>query len=429
MLRFFKVLVILLLIVVGLAAVLFIASVEDKPLVVSASATQVDDADSVKELIEQIQQSVKDRTLDQQIPLSENQLNSLVGFLQRAKEQFQGQVNITPVASSISASYQLPRNPIGRYINFSALILPGAGLQLSEVRLGSIVLPGKETLATLVWLADGWTDSTIASQFVQQIDSIRMFQGSMVIAMRPLDAFLRNLKDLKRDISVDTDLSLATAHYLRFLANLDVGKRPSSQSLARYIQPLFVEAMSRSAADTAGEENEAAIMALATYAGHHRFANFVGNVQPQPKRIAAPRIMPTLMGRSDLSQHFIFSAAIKVLSEQGLTAAIGEFKELMDRGEGGSGYSFIDLAADHAGVNFAQVATDEKRAFALQRLLAASSSESPFFPDTAGLPENLNKAAFTERFKQVDSPEYKTLLAEIDRRIGLLPVSQLTHTQ
>ena len=264
LLRFFKVLVILLLIVVGLAAVLFIASVEDKPLVVSASATQVDDADSVKELIEQIQQSVKDRTLDQQIPLSENQLNSLVGFLQRAKEQFQGQVNITPVASSISASYQLPRNPIGRYINFSALILPGAGLQLSEVRLGSIVLPGKETLATLVWLADGWTDSTIASQFVQQIDSIRMFQGSMVIAMRPLDAFLRNLKDLKRDISVDTDLSLATAHYLRFLANLDVGKRPSSQSLARYIQPLFVEAMSRSAADTAGEENEAAIMALAT---------------------------------------------------------------------------------------------------------------------------------------------------------------------
>ncbi|ABG38966.1 hypothetical protein Patl_0436 [Paraglaciecola sp. T6c] len=425
MLRFFKYLLIVLVLLIGLGVALFIASVEDEPLVVATSATQVDDADSVKELIEQIKQSVRDRTLDQQIPLTENQLNSLVGFLQRAKAQFHGQANITPLASSLSASYQLPPNPVGRYVNFSALILPGQGLQLDEVRLGSIVLPGKQTLATLVWLADWWTNSTIASQFVQQIDSIRMFQGSMVIAMRPLDAFLRNLKDLKRDIGEETDLSLATAHYLRFLAELDVGQRPTAQSLARFIQPLFAEALSRSNQATAAEENEAAIMALATFAGHHRFASFIGDIQPKPKRVAVPRNMPTLMHRTDLSQHFIFSAAIKVLSEQGLTAAIGEFKELMDRGAGGSGYSFVDLAADHAGVKFALVATDEKTAFALQRLLSENASESSFFPDTSGLPENLNKSEFTKTFKQVDSPEYKRLLDEIDQRISLLPVSRL----
>lgn len=423
--RFLKVLLLILLLIIGLIVGLFVASVEEQPLVVATSATQVNDAESVKELIEQIKLSVKDRTLDQQIPLSENQLNSLVGFLQRAKEQFQGQVNITPLASSISASYQLPNNPVGRYVNFSALIHPGQGLQLSEVRLGSIVLPGRETLRTLVWLADWWTNSSIASQFVEQIDSIRMFQGNMIIAMRPLDTFLRNLKDLKREIGADTDLSIATAHYLRFLADLDVGKERVSQSLARYIQPLFAEALSRSTFDNADEENEAAIMALATYAGHHRFASFVGDVQPQPKRIAAPRKMPTLMNRADLSQHFIFSAAIKVLSEQGLTAAIGEFKELMDRGEGGSGYSFVDLAADHAGVKFAQIATDEDSAFAMQRLLAQSGNEEPFFPDMQSLPENIDKASFTQRFKQVDSPEYKMLLIEIDRRIALLPISQL----
>ena len=426
MLRFIKFLLIVLVLLIGLGVGLFIASVEDKPLVVATSATQVDDADSVKELIEQIKQSVRDRTLDQQIPLTENQLNSLVGFLQRAKAQFHGQANITPLASSLSASYQLPPNPIGRYVNFSALILPGQGLQLDEVRLGSIVLPGKQTLATLVWLVDWWTNSTIASQFVQQIDSIRMFQGSMVIAMRPLDAFLRNLKDLKRDTGEESDLSLATAYYLRFLAELDVGQRPTAQSLARFIQPLFAEALSRSNQGTAADENEAAIMALATFAGHHRFASFIGDIQPKPKRVAVPRNMPTLMHRTDLSQHFIFSAAIKVLSEQGLTAAIGEFKELMDRGAGGSGYSFVDLAADHAGVKFALVATDEKTAFALQGLLSENASESSFFPDTTGLPENLNKSEFTKEFKQVDSPEYKRLLNEIDQRISLLPMSRLS---
>ncbi len=429
LLRFFKFLLIVVVLLVGFIAALFIASVEEQPLVVATSATQVNDAESVQELIAQIKQSVQDRTLDQQIPLTENQLNSLVGFLQRAKAQFHGQVNITPVASSISASYQLPPNPLGRYVNFSALVLPGEGLQLDEVRLGSIVLPGKNTLATLVWLADWWTDSDIASQFVQQIDSIRMFQGSMIIAMRPLDAFLRNLKELKRDIGEESELSVATAHYLRFLANLEVGRRPTAQSLGRYIQPLFAEALSRSSEDSADEENEAAIMALATYAGHHRFANFVGDVQPVPKRIAAPLKLPTLMNRGDLSQHCIFSAAIKVLSEQGLTAAIGEFKELMDRGAGGSGYSFVDLAADHAGVKFALVATDDKTAFLLRKLLAKSVSERTFFPETQGLPENLNKASFTQQFKQVDSPQYKELLNQIDQRIASLPMSQLKGSE
>ena len=201
---------------------------------------------------------------------------------------------------------------------------------------------------------------------------------------------------------------------------------PTAQSLARFIQPLFAEALSRSNQGTAAEENEAAIMALATFAGHHRFASFIGDIQPKPKRVAVPRNMPTLMHRTDLSQHFIFSAAIKVLSEQGLTAAIGEFKELMDRGAGGSGYSFVDLAADHAGVKFALVATDEKTAFALQGLLSENASESSFFPDTTGLPENLNKSEFTKEFKQVDSPEYKRLLNEIDQRISLLPMSRLS---
>jgi hypothetical protein len=428
-LRLFKFFITVVVLLVGLIASLFIASVEDQPLVVATSATQVNDAESVQELIVQIKQSVQDRTLDQQIPLTENQLNSLVGFLQRAKAQFHGQVNITPAASSISASYQLPPNPIGRYVNFSALVVPGEGLQLDEVRLGSIILPGKNTLATLLWLVDWWTDSDIASQFVQQIDSIRMFQGSMIIAMRPLDAFLRNLKDLKQDIGEESDLSITTAHYLRFLANLEVGRRPMAQSLGRYIQPLFAEALSRSNTDSADEENEAAIMALATYAGHHRFANFVGNVQPDPMRIAAPIKLPTLKKRGDLSQHFIFSAAIKVLSEQGLTAAIGEFKELMDRGAGGSGYSFVDLTADHAGVKFALIATDKKTAFSLQKLLAKSVSESTFFPNIEGLPENLNKTSFTQQFKQVDSPQYKKLLNEIDQRITSLPMSQLSTSE
>ena len=64
LLRFFKFLLIVVVLLVGFIAALFIASVEEQPLVVATSATQVNDAESVQELIAQIKQSVQDRTLD-----------------------------------------------------------------------------------------------------------------------------------------------------------------------------------------------------------------------------------------------------------------------------------------------------------------------------------------------------------------------------
>jgi hypothetical protein len=405
-------------------ASLFIASVEPQPLVTASGSEQVNDAESVHVLLEQLRHSIKNRTRYQNISLSENQLNSLVGFAQRANPKFQGRVNITPAASNFSASYKLPDNPLGSYVNFSALVMPGPGVHVSEVRLGRIVLPGKPTVSTLTWLADWWTDSDIASQFVRQVERIVMFDTEMVISLRPLDQFLRDLNDLKRGISVDTDLSVRTAYYLKYIAGLKVGDSYSPQSLAVFMGPLFAETQSRSDKDSAILENEAAIMALAIYAGHHRFANFVGDVQPDAKHVAVPRRKPVLAQRSDLNQHFIFSAAIKVLSKQGFSAAIGEFKELMDRADGGSGYSFVDLAADHAGLQFAQIATAPATAQKVQSVLAGQVDERLFFPSIAQLPENLDKASFVRRFNKVDSPEYQLLVDEIDRRISQLPIHQ-----
>ncbi len=48
-------------------------------------------------------------------------------------------------------------------------------------------------------------------------------------------------------------------------------------------------------------------------------------------RIVKGGLKPVLANRKDLSLHFIFSAAIKLLSEQGISVAVGEFKELMDK--------------------------------------------------------------------------------------------------
>lgn len=426
MLKLIKVLFfVLVFIVLGVGGLVWMA-IEPTPLVVENSSQQVEDADSVKDLMRQISDSLKNRSISQRIDLSQSQLNSLVGFAQRAQKNFNGRVNIAETGTGFYATYKLPTNPLGRYINLDLLLLPGDGIALEHVKVGTMAIPGQWAISIITQLADWYTGSDIATQFIEQVENIAMTEQQMSISIRPIDDFLRELNTVKEGLNRtgDEELILRTSFYLKYLHELDVGKKSTAQSLAKYIGPVFAQAQQRSNYDTAPKENEAAIMALAIYAGHYRFANFVGNVQPVKNRIAAPKTPPVLAKRADLNQHFIFSAGIKILSEQGLSIAIGEFKELMDRGNGGSGYSFVDLSADFAGVKFAQTATEPEKALQIQAMLANSSNEALFFPDIKGLPEGLSKAAFTKQFKKVDSPEYQKMVEEIHRRVDALAIHQ-----
>lgn len=427
MVKLFKTISFFLLFIIIVITALLITSIESRPLVVTNSGEQVKQAESVKKLMKQLSDSVKNRTNKQNIYITQDQLNSLVGFAQRAHGKINGQVHIKSSSTSILASYQLPKNPIGQYLNIDILLLPGPGIKVSHVKFGPINVPGRLALGSVIYLANWYTSSDIASQFVRQVESVSMNDRQIQLSVLPLDQFLKELNNIKRSGGSidDEEMRLRTAYYLRQLSLLDVGKKSTPQSLAKYIGPMFTSAKRRSNFETAPKENEAAIMALAIYAGHHRFANFVGNVQPEKGKLALPNIIPRLGLRADLNQHFIFSAAIKILSEQGLSIAIGEFKELMDRGDGGSGYSFVDLAADIAGVEFAITATSPSSASIMQNILSGDIDESLFFPDINGFPEGLNKDEFRHRFTKIDSPEYLKMVRNIKQEIAELPIHRV----
>jgi hypothetical protein len=425
--KLFKAISFLLLLIFIFVVGIFVTSIDNYPLVISNSGEQVNQAESVKKLVLQLSNSVRNRTNKQNINISQDQLNSLVGFAQRAHDKINGQVYITSESTRILASYQLPNNPIGEYLNIDIVLLPGAGIKVSHVKLGSVNLPGSLALSTLIYLANWYTNSDIASQFMQQVESVSMSERQIQLSVLPLDQFLKELNYIKQGVGggSDEEMRHRTAYYLKQLSLLGVGKKSKPQSLAQYIGPVFSWAKNRSSYETAAKENEAAIMALAIYAGHHRFANLVGDVQPKRDKVALPKTKPTLKSRADLNQHFIFSAAIKILSEQGLSIAIGEFKELMDRGDDGSGYSFVDLAADFAGIEFAIAATSISSAISVQNILTNNTDESAFFPNIEGLPEGISKKEFSRRFTKVDSPQYLKMVASINQRIAELPIHQV----
>ena len=401
--------------------------IDREPLVAEHNKALLDNAESVGGLVNQLKASLRGRYSKQHIMITVDQLNSIVGLMQRAVPQFAGVIKVSGEESVFNASLTLPENPFGRYVNIEAVLHPGDKVNLDSVSVGGIPIPGSLALFALETAGNMMTESDVATELVAHVDRVQMFPSRILVTVQPLDSLLKKLNTFRSGISVSKNeaLRLRTAYYLKFLSKMPVARNNPQLSLVSYLSPLFAETSRQSVIHNPEQENAAAILALAVYTGHHRFANFIGDIQPSSERAALPRYRPVLAGRRDLTQHFVLSAGIKVLSDQGVSAAIGEFKELMDRANGGSGYSFTDLAADMAGVRFAELATDPEFAREFQTILAENGSEQLFFPPLEGLPEDLNKQDFVSVFGHVDSPSYKSAVGDIAQRINGLEVYQL----
>ena len=105
-----------------------------------------------------------------------------------------------------------------------------------------------------------------------------------------------------------------------------------------------------------------------------------------------------------------------------VSIAVGEEKELSDA-QGGSGFSFIDLAADKAGTRFGEMATSSpENARKLQKKLSEIRDYTDFMPDPSDLPEHMDNAEFKQRFESVNSLTYQELSKKIDQSIGATPL-------
>ena len=177
-------------------------------------------------------------------------------------------------------------------------------------------------------------------------------------------------------------------HYYLFMCNRVSTPVPRGYSLARFLGDLFAETYTRSRKGDAVRENRDATLAMVMLLGEsymERFNRLV--IGEQTRKCARLYHNVVLGGRRDLKKHFIFSAGIKLLSDSSLSYAIGEIKEFLDIIKPkATGFSFVDLAANLAGLRFVETAVDsEKGARWAQKMLAGNINESVFFPDTRSL--------------------------------------------
>jgi hypothetical protein len=226
------------------------------------------------------------------------------------------------------------------------------------------------------------------------------------------------------------DFLLPHADRQRILAYYELIAEQSKQlsgntSMAVLLQPLFALAEQRSN-KTGNEraENRALLLALGLVVNRSSPDRLLGFGDRQV-RVRPDYMRLTLAGRTDLAQHFVFSAAITAAGGSGLADAVGIFKEL-DDSRGGSGFSFVDLLADRAGVGLANIALGP-HAKQVQRGMAASLYESDFMPSTRELPEGLMELEFKSRYVDLDSAKYQRVNSEISDRISSGTIHQ-QHT-
>lgn len=128
---------------------------------------------------------------------------------------------------------------------------------------------------------------------------------------------------------------------------------------------------------------------------------------------------PTVRYRRDLCQHFVMSAALTELAGPALAEQVGLAKELLDMSKA-SGFSFSDLAADYAGVEFAR---------GLQRTpdrlatVAANFRVADHVPSVDGLADGLSAEKFKAGYGGVADERFKAAVDGIRKRVREVPAN------
>lgn len=351
------------------------------------------------------------------IELSKEDLNLAANYLLNRYSKSAVDISLKKNQLKFTATATLPENRLGKYVNITLALgnIDGNPLPtLTKFKAGKLLLP-----------------SNVAAFVIDYFIRHSSLNNYFLLATRPIKAvsiapdkititYFSNLDTLieARNLLTGSD-NTALGVYREKLADIIAHHDPNWRlSLAELLKPMFELAYQRSTPANAVEENRMAIIAVNDYVNKDakKFLSAPASSKAEQHYAAF------LYKRGDLAQHFIGSAALTASVSGQVSAAVGEEKELHDA-RVGSGFSFIDLAADKAGTRFGEMATaSPETARKIQEAMLVIKDYSDFMPDPRDLPEHMNEAEFKRRYGSTGSAAYQQVLQQIDERIAAMPI-------
>jgi hypothetical protein len=144
-------------------------------------------------------------------------------------------------------------------------------------------------------------------------------------------------------------------------------------------------------------------------------ADFCKAVESDEERDARLAVLglPTVRDRRDLCQHFVVSCALTELIGPALAEQAGLAKELLDM-KGTSGFSFSDMCANIAGIEFAKLV---QRKPDLLEEWWREFKVNDVVPAMNGLRDGLAEDQFKRYYGSISDERFKLALDEIRKRV------------
>jgi hypothetical protein len=395
-----------------------IAGIESSPLVEPARRLSHQDIARIKQLFRQHDPRHLKKQEVRTLLLTERDINLLLEYAAPHTMNTSSRVDLRPNGMKVRLTVKLPESPLGNYLNITADI-SGADdtIHIERLTLGGISLP--------VWLLEPLLlqgHRIMLARFdeyritAEAISSYRFHDDRLVVVYQLDPNLVERLQQGGKVFlfpEADTHRMLAYHGELARISDQSVSHR---LSLARVLQPLFQLAAARTT--ESGEpqaENRALLLTLTMHAVGMNISRYI-DVPLEP---LMQLLHLSVMGRHDLVQHYLISAALTVSAGSGLAGAMGVFKEL-DDSRGGTGFSFADLLADRAGIRLAEMATGTEQQARLlqQRMGDPLLLEIDFMPEIVDLPEGIMELEFKHRYQDLDSKNYRIIEDEIERRLS-----------
>jgi hypothetical protein len=401
-----------------LCALLIVFGISDTPTVAVGWTLTHDDIVRAKKILYEGSKTKPDEIGT--IELTQPDINLAANYLFNRYRKSAVKIELKDNIIRFVVTMTLPKNYLGQYLNISFRFgnegnneLPS----LKKFKAGELLLPAKFS----AFVIDNIIRRTSLNEYfilaTRPIRSIIIDQEKVTISYHSSLENLIQAQNVLADGGKNNDLDIYQQKLTDVIAQHDSTWR---LSLADLLKPLFTLAYQRSNLENAIDENKMAIITINNYVNRKETKKFLS--LPLATLNTDKRYPTFLYKRIDLAQHFIGSAAITASMNDQISKTVGEEKELSDA-QGGSGFSFVDLAADKAGTRFGEMATSSpESARKLQKKISEIKDYTDFMPDPSDLPEHMDDTEFKRRFESVDSAIYQELSKQIDERIIATPI-------
>lgn len=407
-------LLILLLLLTGLAIILWFTLTDSAPAVPARDAPTATEVGAGRAAYRQLR-AAKGSPVGAPIALTPQHLTGIAAIVSHGFRPDRLTLALAGSEFRLGASHRLTGS---RWLNIALRAqAPSDGFPDTRMTIGSLTLPALPTRwalqigGTLV----GWWRHVEVPSLDQSIRLFSVRDGRLTALVR-LPGTTGIVDQMAGVVGQPIDRPAVIRIYCA------LAERQKKQPSLRFAEQVN-RAFSVDANGTAPETfNRAAFIALGMFAVDSRVAEMAHLTAADVQRCGRAVVGTTIYDRGDWPKHWILSAAIDVSSGTQLSEAVGEWKELSDSlskqsafavGDP-SGFSMADLGADRAGFRAARAASDPATAARMTQILARATEEELIPKAIVAREDGLSNADFVKRYGGLDDPRFKARVAKID---------------